>query len=178
VSRPERVSPRPGPLPEAEGLYTEGKTAEVPDVKMPSWESQAAQYSKTGPPGISYFRGHVTADYYVDCLLYRDEDGELVGILNHYPADYPPYEREGSGNIWVHPDRRRQGIGTELVLESMRRWEPLEPKDVRYSEAGLEWATALASKIAGTDLDFRTEGWEAWHDRINHDRIRKEGRHP
>lgn len=155
-----------GPLPEAEGLYPEGKTADVSDETMPSWESQAAQYSKKGPPGISYLRGPVKPDYYVDCLLYRDENGELVGVANHYPADFPPYEREGNVNIWVRPDRRGHGIGTELGLECMRRWEPPQPEQLRYTREGLHWVTALGKKYADTDMDFRAEGWEAWRDRV------------
>ena len=30
-------------------------SANVPDERMYSWESQAAQYPPSGPPGISYF---------------------------------------------------------------------------------------------------------------------------
>lgn len=160
-----------GPLPEAEGLYSEGRTAEVSDETMPSWESQAAQYPQKGSPGISYLRGKVTDDYYVDCLLYRDESGELVGIANHYPADFPPYEREGNVNLWVRPDRRGQGIGSELGLECLRRWEPPQPEDLRYTQAGLHFVTAIGRKYADTDMDFRNEGWQAWRDRM-----RKQGK--
>lgn len=134
---------------------------------MPSWESQASQYPRTGAPGISYFRGEVTAGFHVDCLLYRDDDGELIGILNHYPTDFPPYERRGNVNIWVRPDRRRQGIGTQLSLESVRRWEPIEAEKVRYTRAGLEWATAVEMEYSDTDvMGWRREGWHAWHERI------------
>ena|SRR5579872_1312459 len=135
--------------------------AEVPADRLPTWESQAAQYPPTGPPGISYFRGQVTADYHVDCLLYRDENGELIGILNRYPADFPPYEREGSVNMWVRPDRRRQGIGRSLGLEAMSRWEP-HPERLKYTEAGARWVAAMERRYSGSALDFRAEGWEAW----------------
>src|ERR1700722_12827312 len=68
--------------------------ANVLESTMLSWESQAPQYPASGPPGISYFRGEVSDTLFVNCLLYRDENGELVGILNHYPTDMPPYQRE------------------------------------------------------------------------------------
>lgn len=86
------------------------------------WESQVHQYPETGDPGISYFRGDLTDGRWVDCLLWRDREGLLRGILNHYPVDVPPWERAGNFNIYVDPRFYRQGIGTELVTEADLRW--------------------------------------------------------
>jgi GNAT superfamily N-acetyltransferase len=140
--------------------------ANVPDDRMYTWESQAAQYPAKGPPGISYFCGKLNDELFVDCLLYRDEAGELVGILNHYPMDFPPHEREGDENIWVHPGRRRQGIGSTLLLEARFRWgrrpSAGEPK---LTESGLQFVKSLAEKYGGSEFDWRTVGWEAWYQR-------------
>lgn len=88
-----------------------------------SWESQASQYPLDGPPGvISYFAGDVGAAEPVDCLLWRDGGGVLVGILNHYPIDYPPLERAGNFLVFVREDQRLQGIGSALLDEARRRW--------------------------------------------------------
>jgi len=95
----------------------------VTDQTFLSWESQASQYPGHGPPGISYMRGQLTPTYHVDCLLYRDEAGMLLGILNHYPADLPPAQPKGSVNVWVHPAHRRSGVGRALILEAFERWE-------------------------------------------------------
>jgi|HubBroStandDraft_1064217.scaffolds.fasta_scaffold136979_2 GNAT superfamily N-acetyltransferase len=141
-------------------------TANVPDDRMYTWESQAAQYPPTGQPGISYFRGQLSDELFVDCLLCRDETGELVGILNHYPMDFPPHEREGDENIWVHPGRRRRGIGSALLLEARFRWgrrpDVGEPK---LTEAGVQFVRSLEDKYGGSEFDWRTVGWEAWYQR-------------
>jgi GNAT superfamily N-acetyltransferase len=100
-----------------------------------SWQSQAEQYPDTGEVGISYFKGDVGRDKWVDCLLYRGEGGELMGILNYYPFDFPPYEVKGNVNIWVNPDFQRLGIGTKLVEEAMKRWE-IDFEQFKYTPQG------------------------------------------
>jgi len=157
------VGKKPGLDPElrADDASVDDLTADIPDSAMPTWESQAAQYPRSGPPGISYFRGEVSDSYHVDCLLYRTENGELVGILNHYPADFPPYESEGNMNIWVHPAHRRKGIGTDLFEQAFMRWEPQLHTSI--SESGLKWLKGMDRKIGGTDRDFRSLGWQAFH---------------
>jgi uncharacterized protein YndB with AHSA1/START domain/ribosomal protein S18 acetylase RimI-like enzyme len=125
-------------------------TANVPDERMFSWHSQAAQYAPTGPPGFSYVRGQVTDELFVDCLLYRDETGGLVGILNRYPTDFPPLEREGDQNIWVHPDHRRQGIGSALVSEAFSRWGRWGPVgdtgDLKLTQSGVQLVQGMENK--------------------------------
>jgi GNAT superfamily N-acetyltransferase len=100
-----------------------------------AWATQAPQYPPDGPPGISYFRGDVSPDVWVDCLLWRDEDGTLRGILNRYPTDIPPWEAQGNFNLWVDPDWHRQGIGTALITEADRRWS-LDFEQQRYTLEG------------------------------------------
>lgn len=89
----------------------------IPDHLIPG---QFSQYPQSGPDGISYFRGEINDQWYVDCLLYR-KDGELVGVLNHYPMDMGP-ERKGNVLVLVHPEHRREGIGRALWEEAKKRW--------------------------------------------------------
>lgn len=119
---------------------TERHRASLPNVYP--WESQAQQYPRRGPEGISYFAGEIPEiNYTVDCLLYR-ERGILVGILNHYPADQLPWEKAGNVNVWVHPDYQRRGIGTALVAEAVTRWG-INFDQQRYTEQGAALANSF-----------------------------------
>jgi GNAT superfamily N-acetyltransferase len=159
---PSQGEPEPGSL---------NLTANVPDERMYTWDSQAAQYPPKGPPGISYFRGQLSEELFVECILCRDETGQLVGILNHYPADIPPFQRAGDKNIWVHPGHRRQGIGTTLLLEAWFRFGPRQNRDgpnpdgPRLTESGVQFLTGLEERYRGSKYDFRDIGWEAWQER-------------
>ncbi|WP_158883960.1 GNAT family N-acetyltransferase [Amycolatopsis anabasis] len=113
-----------------------------------AWPSQAGQYPAEGSPGISYFRGDVSEQFgpgaYVDCLLYRGTDGTLIGILNHFPQDFPPHERAGAVTIQVRADRRREGIATELLQEALSRWS-VDFLRQRYTVEGAAFAEAFIS---------------------------------
>lgn len=100
------------------------------------WTEQTAQYPEKGPPGISYFKGDMGGGEYVDCLLHRDEDGYLNGVLNHYPFDFPPHEQKGNVNVMVPTDARNQGIGTALIAEADRRWD-IDWDQQTYTQSGL-----------------------------------------
>jgi GNAT superfamily N-acetyltransferase len=118
-----------------------------------AWESQAPQYPPFGPAGISYFKGvtfkdnGLPDDFYVDCLLWRDEAGVLRGILNHYPMGHT-LEEKGNVNIWVQPGWQGRGIGTALAREAMRRW-PLNLKQQRFTPSGAKLAEKLLREAAG-----------------------------
>jgi ribosomal protein S18 acetylase RimI-like enzyme len=111
--------------------------ATIADWAMFPWETQAEQYPSTGPSGISYFRGELEGSPHVDCLLYRNEAGELLGILNYYSVDMAQLEKAGNVNIWIHPEHQRQGIGTLLLDEADKRYGPLNFRQQRYTEAGV-----------------------------------------
>ena len=127
-----------------------------PDVFLEAglytWDSQAKQYPATGEPGIHYFKGDLDDNElkppeaeltrWVDCLLSFDPEGRLVGILNRYPMDFPPLERRGNVNVWVHPEHQRQGIGAELVRAALDRWV-IDFTQQRYTTSGAN----LANKI-------------------------------
>ena len=116
---------------------------------MLSWETQVGQYPATGAPGLGYFPG-VTRLGTIDCLLWRNEAGEVVGILNHYPFRTPEGQEPGSINIWVAPGWQRRGIASRLADEALRRW-PIDLSQQRFTAEGAEatrrWARRKGAVI-------------------------------
>jgi GNAT superfamily N-acetyltransferase len=110
------------------------------------WQTQARQYAPTGDPGITVehhnicIQGHYTM---VDCLLYRDHDGTLIGIWNHYNENNP-LQAPGSCNLWVRPDRQRQGIATALLRRADELWD-LHDQDT-YTAEGNAWIEGLVAQ--------------------------------
>ncbi|SRR6266540_5451457 len=127
------------------------RVATVPDFPVVFFTQQLTYFSPTGTPGLSHERHTVpeySPDAIVDCLLWRGEDGTLLGILYYYPNDVPLYERAGNVNILVDPDRRREGIGTRLLAEAYRRWL-LDFDTQDYTSAGLGLVTAYEERHHG-----------------------------
>ena len=120
-----------------------------------AWHEQVWQYPEHGPVGVGYFRGEVPADRqaycgpYVDCLLYRGENGDLLGILNHYPVDCT-LETAGSVNTWVHPEHWGKGIATALHAEANRRWA-IDYTKQRFTPAGLAFTIRFLEKEQTND---------------------------
>ncbi len=131
-----------------------------------SWESQSTQYAPTGKPGI-HLEQHTVGNTVIDCLLFRNEDGELVGILNHYNENNH-WQKPGSCNLWVHPDHQRQGIASALLRDAWHRWQ-LSYEHQNWSEEGNAWIGGLVER-GKADLSeskpLNEEGWKEHHVRI------------
>lgn len=132
-----------------------------------SWRSQARQYARTGPPGIQLESHWIEAGGVerfpdrepggaryldslpdvarVDCLLHRDNDGTLSGILNRYDGKNP-LEQLDAINVWVRPDRQRHGIATALVREAQEIWPGVTVEKQRYTQDGIRFLTALLER--------------------------------
>lgn len=138
-----------------------------------SWESQAKQYAKSGAPGLALEQHMVDTETgnevfgvpaelagpgisVVDCLLLRDEAGSLVAILNHYDGK-DPLEAADAVNLWVRPDRQREGIGKMMVREAMKMWPGVKLENQRYTRSGVY---LLRSLTRDGVADRNTEGRE------------------
>ena len=107
------------------------------------FESQVWQYPKSGPKGISYYRGDLQGAF-VDCLLYRDKSRKVRGILNHYPVDFIK-EKAGNVNIFVEPRFQHKGIASKLLAEAQRRWT-IDLSRQHYTPVGAAFANAYLSR--------------------------------
>lgn len=108
----------------------------VGEVFDPWWDSMHEQYALKGTPGITYFKGVISPKKWVDCLLYYDKDGDLVGIHCHYGFDFPPHEKKGNNLTVVAPGVQRKGIGTKLLQEALKRWPDMNLHQPENSNAG------------------------------------------
>lgn len=125
------------------------------------FNAQADQYPTTGQPGIGYFKGEIDDAHHVDALLYRDDKGKVVGILNHYPMDILPYERAGNVNVMVRPDQQRKGIGLKLLREADKRWK-INFQQQSYSRAGKALVTRYQKMRTAA---FNPDQPRDWHGR-------------
>ncbi len=134
--------------------HKEGKTVVKVQMIPPafSWASQAKQYAESGPPGMTLEQHMVDTETgnevfdvpadlagpgisVVDCLLLRDESGSLVAILNHYDGKNP-LEAADAVNLWVRPDRQREGIGKMMTRLAMKVWPGIKLENQRYTLTG------------------------------------------
>lgn len=103
--------------------------------------TQVTQYPQNGEPDtIELFLGDVGKGRLpVNCLLWRNHDGLVRGILNHYPQDYPPLEQAGNINVFVHPDWKRRGIGTALMERATELFGEPNFEQQIYSPEGMKF---------------------------------------
>lgn len=105
---------------------------------MNTWEYQMAMFPPTGPPkSIQYEERYYDDDpkMPVDCLLYYDQHGELIGIMEHYPQDIyaptapegAPVANKGATITWNRPDHDFVPVCLALCREAGRRWDDIDP---------------------------------------------------
>lgn len=127
-----------------------------PFEEIYSFQSQVVQYPQNGPSGISYFRGASPwmeeQGKWVDALLFRDDNGRIRGILNHYPFELidpenPSIrEKQGNINIFIDPLYKNKQVGTKLLNEAMTRYDvDLNQQD--YSTEGAAFINAFVRKL-------------------------------
>lgn len=139
----------------------------VPGDLTHDWESQAEQYEyrsdvpRVGDGITLWWVPRNEAPVPIGCLLYwappaqsssilagvrpsyKAQVAELVGILNYYPQGSPYGEEPHDTLTLVRPDRRREGIGTALLREALRRWPDIDLRAQAYTSAGWELARTL-----------------------------------
>lgn len=130
-----------------------------------AWESQALQYQRPDVPRVPAGLTHWTvpadeAPVRIECLLLwnppagrsihlgvlpavRAAAAELIGILNYYPEGSPYGEEPHDVLVLVHPEHRREGVGTILLTEAMRLWPGIDLLTQSYTTAGWELARSL-----------------------------------
>lgn len=98
-------------------LYTD-----IPDFQE-KWNKVIKHYPKKGEPGFTFSCQHLFGVRYAEYILFRNEDGEMCGIITYYLQDYFHLEKAGNLNISVDPRYWRKGIGLKLLLEAIKKWD-------------------------------------------------------
>lgn len=88
-----------------------------------AWAMIRARWPDSGTPGVTEAKNPAGDDV----LLYRDQQGRLLGALSH--------SRQGRLNVIVDPTRRGEGIGRALVRAAGRRW-PIDLSVQQMTPAG------------------------------------------
>ena len=116
-----------------------------------TWDSQAKQYAR---PDIIWTLGinHWTvpkdeAPVPIECLLYFNPEGRLLGILNYYPEGSPFGEVPHDLLVLVDPAVRRCGIGTWLLTAAMERWPAIDLTKQAYTDQGWALATSVLATM-------------------------------
>jgi GNAT superfamily N-acetyltransferase len=79
-------------------------------------------------------------------LLWRDDWGELRGILTYFPIDYPCGDKAGEFMAVVDPAYRRRGVATALLAEAVRRWQ-IDLTKQRYTREGAAFAKSFEARM-------------------------------
>lgn len=122
----------------------------IPEMNY-DWDSQAIQYAATGKPGVhleTHTIGNGDSETEVDCLLYRDDDGQLIGILNHYNENNK-LQKPDTGNLWVKPNCQHSGVATELLRAAANQWPDKVTEwfeNQTFTTAGIAWIQSLVDK--------------------------------
>lgn len=107
---------------------------------MRTWEQEAVLHDPTDRPDAVVIR---TADVrgdpsmgQMDCVLYYDPDGDLGGILNHFPTVVRKHPAGGvlhpAGDLLmvVRDDLDYYEIGMKLIRKAVNTWTDIDPDSV------------------------------------------------
>jgi len=96
--------------------------SEIPEYAE-TWKIIIKGYAERGYPGISYLKTEFESGACLESLLFRDQKGMLLGIMDYFSSDGIPNEVKGNVNVVVHPDFQNKGIGSSLWVAGMKKWQ-------------------------------------------------------
>lgn len=136
-------------------------------VKVPSEQSRAAKQDilQVDTLNFAVLFGNDQWRYVTHAAIARDETGTLVGL-----ASLAMHGEDGEGTpeivgVWVHPEHRRQGIGTRLLIRCVDEATFLGAQEpVRITGVSIEGhALARRASEQGLWLDVRSSsGFGSW----------------
>lgn len=92
-------------------------------------------------PGITVLNINFDDGHYIENLLYRDKDGNLLGYIQYEPLE-DQEDVKPNLNFRVHPKHWREGIATKLLEAGFQRW-PINLYKQNYSVFGIKFIEAF-----------------------------------
>lgn len=114
------------------------------------WIKVLRRFSEHGQPGITYSTTNRLFIVVSETLIYRNDVGELVGLLEHFLIDLAD-ETKGNINIMVSPQDMGKGIGLCLLNEAYTRMN-LNLEQQKYTPLGYK---LLRSFLKQNKFKFR-----------------------
>lgn len=109
----------------------------IPEISPKYWQVIATKFAQKGMPGITYLKAEYSPEQWIETFVYRDECGNLLGIIDYFPVDTIPHEKKGNVNIFVHPEHRGKGVGLALLKKGDERWD-IDFDKQQYTYSGLK----------------------------------------
>lgn len=92
--------------------------ARLREVRLAALRQEPAAFLSTFDQQVTWSEDEWTRELRRGTWLVAADRGDDVGLVGATPEDDIPREDRYASYMWVHPDRRREGIGT-LLLETL-----------------------------------------------------------
>src|SRR5437762_12919947 len=67
----------------------------LPDIPSEAWKKITKVCAEIGAPGITHLKAIYSNEYWLESIHYRDDSGNLLGVMDYMPVDTQKYGKKG-----------------------------------------------------------------------------------